>query len=194
MGFTELFVMMNHVFLYFEFLKPEIEESNPSIHKKRKIEFQFHIKNKTKKSPLEKQMKQMQVLEKTFPMQISSSLKLLNLGKIIPEPYYHTEHSLFPVGFRSLRIYYSMFHPGVKCEYLCEILQGNLRPVFKVTSQEDTSNPIVEDDPTTCWTQIYQKAGPLNNKTFEKVAISGTERFGLLDSYVVSMLEQLPDV
>lgn len=41
LGFNELFVMMNHIFLFFEFLTPEIEDSNSSIQKKRKIEFQY---------------------------------------------------------------------------------------------------------------------------------------------------------
>lgn len=40
---------MNHAFLFFEFLRPEVEESNPSIHKKRKIEFHYRLKNQESK-------------------------------------------------------------------------------------------------------------------------------------------------
>ena len=57
-------------------------------------------------------------------MQVNASLKLLNLGRIIPSVFYHSEHNLFPVGFKSIRTYASMFTRGVKCLYTCEILEG----------------------------------------------------------------------
>lgn len=111
------------------------------------------------------------------------------MGHIKVDPYYHTEHNLFPVGYKSVRSYYSMKYPGIKCDYICEILEGHDRPMFKVTNTEDIDNPIIKSDPTECWNYIYEIAGLLNNKTIEKLAISGTERFGLLDSSVIKFIE-----
>jgi len=77
---------------------------------------------------------------------------LLSLGKIIPSPYYHSEHNLFPVGFKSIRNYASMFTKGKRCGYTCEILEGqDGKPIFKVVSEEDPENPIIKSSCTGCW-------------------------------------------
>jgi hypothetical protein len=59
-----------------------------------------------------------------FPLQINTSLKLLNIGTINVNPAYHSEHNLFPVGFKSVRTHSSMFYKGKRSEYTCEILEG----------------------------------------------------------------------
>jgi hypothetical protein len=50
--------------------------------------------------------------ELILPMNVNASLKLVSLGRILPLPNYHSEHNLFPVGYKSLRIYSSMFNKG----------------------------------------------------------------------------------
>ena len=52
-----------------------------------------------------------------YPIFISSSLRIENLGEICIEPYYHLEHNIFPIGYKAVRIYGSMRHPNQKCEY-----------------------------------------------------------------------------
>ncbi len=49
------------------------------------------------------------------------------LGYINTNPSFHSEHNLFPVGFKTVRIYNSMFNKGVKCEYTSEILEVYLK-------------------------------------------------------------------
>jgi len=44
-----------------------------------------------------------------YPIQINNSLKLVNLGGISTNPNYHSEHNLFPIGFKSIRVYASIF-------------------------------------------------------------------------------------
>ena len=101
---------------------------------------------------------------------------------------------MFPVGFQSVRVYYSTQHKNQKCEYFCEILKGEKKPLFRVTSEEEPKNPYESEDPTICWNKIYEKYCQVNNKPNDNVAISGTERFGLLDQLVINILENLEGV
>jgi hypothetical protein len=54
-----------------------------------------------------------------FPIHVNQSLRLLAIGSIVTHPNYHSEHNLFPVGFRTVRVHASMFRKGQKCEYTC---------------------------------------------------------------------------
>ena len=90
-----------------------------------------------------------------FPLQINNSLKLLSTGTISTNANYHSEHNLFPIGFKSIRTHYSIFKKGQKCEYLNEILEGSdNKPLYRVTCSEDPDNPIIKDSSTGCWVYI----------------------------------------
>lgn len=79
------------------------------------------------------------------------------MGKIIPTTAYHSEHNLFPVGFKSVRTHASMFTKGKRCQYTCEILEGNDgKPLFKVVCEEDVENPIIKSSCTGCWVIVFK--------------------------------------
>jgi len=84
-----------------------------------------------------------------------------------------------------------MFKKGFKAQYTCEILDGGDKPIYKVTSSEDPDNPIIRDSSTGCWVYICNKVNDLADHKKEKVTISGTERFGLLENTVKKVLESL---
>eukprot|EP01016_Furgasonia_blochmanni_P047724 TRINITY_DN7041_c0_g1_i5.p1 TRINITY_DN7041_c0_g1~~TRINITY_DN7041_c0_g1_i5.p1 ORF type:complete len:195 (+),score=62.95 TRINITY_DN7041_c0_g1_i5:68-586(+) len=128
-----------------------------------------------------------------YPVHINNSLTIMNFGRINTNPNYHSEHNLFPVGFKSVRVYASMFTRGVKAEYSCEIIDGGEKPIYKVTSNEDQENPIIKDSSTGCWVHVLQRVNDLQEVKKAKVTISGTERFGLLEPNVVRVLEYLPN-
>ena len=67
------------------------------------------------------------------------------------------------------------------------------KPLFKVISSEDPSNPIIKNSCTGCWVHICQKVNDLQEHKKSKVTISGTDRFGLLDPNVARYLEELPN-
>lgn len=87
----------------------------------------------------------------------------------------------------------SMFTKGIRCNYTCEILEGDGKPIYKVTSEEEPHRPITRDSSTGCWVYICQRVNMLQEVKKEKVTISGTERFGLLEPNVVRLLEDLVD-
>lgn len=86
-----------------------------------------------------------------------------------------------------------MFNKGQRAKYRCEILEGEGRPIYKVIPEEDSDNPIIKDSSTGCWVHICQRVNNLQDVKKEKVTISGTERFGLLEQNVVRLLEDLPE-
>lgn len=91
-----------------------------------------------------------------------------------------------------MRNYYSMFNKGEKAEYTCEILDGGDKPIYRVTSSEDPDHPIEGDSSTYCWVTICKKVNDISDKKKQKVTISGTERFGLLEDCVKRIIEFLP--
>ena len=60
-------------------------------------------------------------------------------------------------------------------------------------SEECPDDVIVRDSSTGCWVHICKKVNDLREIKKAKVTISGTERFGLLESNVVRLLEHLPN-
>ena len=54
-----------------------------------------------------------------FPININPSLILVATGTINTNPNYHSEHNLFPVGYKSIRTHASMFTRGVRARYTC---------------------------------------------------------------------------
>jgi hypothetical protein len=209
-------VILNHLENFVEFLKPSIENQNFTLLKKRKTEFLLqpniqsneglvgpnNVDKLNRNRPTLKKVKlevtnnaldDQAISDMNFPISVTSSLKLLALGKVNTFPNYHSEHNIFPLGFKTERTYFSMFHKDTRCEYICEILEGDGKPIFKVTSSEDPDHPIIRDSSTGCWIYICKKVNDLSDNKKEKVTISGTERFGLIDHMIASLVERLPD-
>ena len=70
-----------------------------------------------------------------FLININPSLILVATGQIHVNPNYHSKHNLFPIGYVSIRTHASMFTRGVRARYTCEILEGDGKPVYKVTPE-----------------------------------------------------------
>lgn len=87
-----------------------------------------------------------------YPILINSSLQILNLGEINYDKIsFHSEKNLFPIGFKSIREHSSMFKLGERTQYVCEILNGGNKPLYKITPMNDPENPIIKESSTGCW-------------------------------------------
>lgn len=167
--------------------------------KQSKIKYQktnSKVKIAEKKAITEELMKLAETgefIELDPPYQVSASLKLVNTGVVNINPNYHSEHNLFPIGFKTIRTHSSMIYSNAKTEYVCEILDGGDKPIYKVTPLEDENNPIIRDSSTGCWIHVCNRVNEISERKKAKVTISGTERFGLIDPIVVSLLESLPN-
>ena len=124
-----------------------------------------------------------------YPIVVSPTLSILNLGSIEWErPNYHSEKNFFPIGFKAIREYTSMFKLGERCQYICEILDGGPRPLFKVTSSEDPNNPLIRDSSSGVWIEICKKINELQGSKRTNVTVSGPDRYGLAEPGVNQLL------
>jgi hypothetical protein len=106
------------------------------------------------------------------PLTVSSSLQILNFGKIEGERQaYHTEKNLFPIGFTSIIEHCSMFNIGERALYTCEIMEGGQKPLFKLTPHEDMENPIIKESCTGCWIVVCNKINDMQKIKRTKVTI-----------------------
>ena len=125
---------------------------------------------------------------------INNSLSIECLGTLDwNKPLYHTEKNLFPIGFKSMREHLSLVNPGERCQYMCEILDGGSKPLYKVTSMDEPNNPIMKDSSTGCWIDICKKLNDISGNRRMNVTVSGPERFGLADLNVIRILQTLPN-
>jgi F/Y-rich N-terminus/F/Y rich C-terminus len=132
-----------------------------------------------------------------YPIVINNSLTILNLGEIdLSRPNYQSGRNIFPIGFKSIREHSSIFHAKERIEYLCEILDGGAKPLFRVTPMQDRQpleeHAILKDSCTGCWIIICNRVNELQKSRRSKVTVSGTDRFGLWDTNVVKLIHELP--
>ena len=132
-----------------------------------------------------------------YPIVINNSLTILNLGEIdFNRPNYQSGRNIFPIGFKSIREHSSIFHAKERIEYLCEILDGGNKPLFRVTPMQDRQpleeHTILRDSCTGCWIVICNRVNELQKSRRSKVTVSGTDRFGLWDTNVVNLIHELP--
>jgi len=119
-----------------------------------------------------------------------------DLGEILPDPNYHTRTHLFPVGFRSERLYASALNPNDRVVHTSEILQGDSGPVFRVC--HEGGEPSWEGPSSSNVWQAVLNA--VNQKRMEfgmskgGDSISGPEMFGFANLNVAMVLEGLPGV
>jgi hypothetical protein len=89
-------------------------------------------KNEEIKEEIEKEDKDEEGI-KTF-----GSITLISLGKInFENQNFHTDRYIFPIGFKTQKMYQSYLKLNQKCTYTCEILEdeNTHKPLFKVTCE-----------------------------------------------------------
>jgi hypothetical protein len=55
-----------------------------------------------------------------YPIGINRTLKIINLGKVIPDVSFKGPN-IFPIGYKAIRLYYSLANPSIETEYIMEI-------------------------------------------------------------------------
>ena len=107
-----------------------------------------------------------------YPCLRIGALTVLRWGEIVVEAPWHSSHSIYPLGFLSRRIFWSVRNAWRRCVYTCEIvadaaplvvpdgddedeaaatatepLQPQARPVFVITCDEDQELLIAASSP-----------------------------------------------
>ncbi|OQR94317.1 histone-lysine N-methyltransferase [Achlya hypogyna] len=121
---------------------------------------------------------------------------------------FHTVSTLYPVGFRSTRIFWSAVTPQQRCLYECEILAApTKKPLFRITPSDDMDRPIVGASPNDAMNQLRSRVlalyeskqvfsvgwNPfLRRSSWFSYGLIGDHFFGLSVPVVGAALEALP--
>ncbi|XP_037947681.1 histone-lysine N-methyltransferase trr-like [Teleopsis dalmanni] len=130
------------------------------------------------------------------------SLTLLNMGQLLPHQLhsFHTADCIYPIGYKSIRIYWSMKHVNQRSRYVCSIAEVAGRPEFRIQI-DDPSEKDVEfraETPKAAWRPILESIVRMRNENkllqlFPQF-IAGEDLFGLTEPSIVRILESLPGV
>eukprot|EP00173_Palmaria_palmata_P004933 Plantae.Rhodophyta-Palmaria_palmata.ctg7756.p1 GENE.Plantae.Rhodophyta-Palmaria_palmata.ctg7756~~Plantae.Rhodophyta-Palmaria_palmata.ctg7756.p1 ORF type:complete len:325 (-),score=35.52 Plantae.Rhodophyta-Palmaria_palmata.ctg7756:62-1036(-) len=129
-----------------------------------------------------------------FPIHLGV-LTVMSVGRVdFERPSFHTDRTLYPIGFKSSREYTSMNDVDKTCQYVCEILDGGgPAPVFKVTCMDRPDTPFTSPSPSGCWTNVLtavRDATPTDRKRLH-TNVSGPEYFGLTNALVQELVQGL---
>lgn len=117
------------------------------------------------------------------------------LGVIVVHPRYYSTSTIYPVGFRSERQYYSIVDIDEKMTYISEIVDGgNNGPIFRVTSEGEEGESFEASSPTGAWKKVLRRINELReiDETLPPItSISGPEMFGLSNAQVIHLIEGL---
>jgi len=133
-----------------------------------------------------------------MPLQLGV-LTVENLGVIEYErPGFHTERTLYPIGYRSLRCYLSLVNPDTQCNYVCEVVDdGDVTPKFRVSCSDDPDVfTFLGESPSAAWGQVMvgiRERMPEPRRR-QRVNVSGPEYFGFAHVIVQELLQGLPNV
>ncbi|KAJ2231374.1 hypothetical protein IWW45_005495 [Coemansia sp. RSA 485] len=128
-----------------------------------------------------------------FPMVVGRGMDEIHiqaLGRIVWTPdSYHTSRYIWPVGFRSTRMYPSMRDNRARCLYTSEILDGGDMPVFQVTADDMPGEPFRASSSSGVWKQILDIL--MANGLGVKTHASGPQMYGLSHLAVTKAIQEL---
>ena len=97
-----------------------------------------------------------------YPIEMGSVLRILNLGKIDTErKTFWSKKMIYPIGFKAIRKFKSMIKKGAVSEYVCEIIDGGEKPLYKITCLDDIDHPIVDQSASSAWVTVLTKISKL---------------------------------
>lgn len=128
-----------------------------------------------------------------LPIEIGM-MRILCLGKIITDrPGFHSKRYIWPVGFRSSRLYPSTLDPRRKVLYISEIREGPAEPLFVVIPEDADS--VEGATATAAWHHIVKAVNDQKEDQEGRrvtTAVSGPEMFGYSHPTIANLIQQLP--
>lgn len=129
------------------------------------------------------------------------SLIFLSIGQLLPHQLqnFHTQNCLYPVGYKVVRIYWSMHKLGARSRYTCSIHDVDGQPQFQVkVSYKGQEKVLTHRTPKGVWQKVLQPIESFRRETqaikvFSNF-ITGEDLFGLTEPAIVRITESLPGV
>ncbi|XP_022247469.1 histone-lysine N-methyltransferase 2C-like isoform X2 [Limulus polyphemus] len=130
------------------------------------------------------------------------SLILWNVGQLLPHQLqaFHSSTSIYPVGYKAVRMYWSIRRLGKRCRYVCSIRDFSGKPDFQIQVQEPGHDEFTLKDstPKGVWQQVLEPIQEMRQqaKTINVFPnfITGEDLFGLTEPSILHILESLPGV
>lgn len=143
-----------------------------------------------------------QLIRQSFPFRIGP-ITFQNFG-LLPGDIniiqkYHSENYLYPIGFSSVREYWDVEEPSMKCLYVSEIRSGAEEgPTFAVYKALNREICFVSSSSSGAWKALLEQLsiakverGEIPTNTL--LAVSGPDMYGLSRPEVLFMMQGLPN-
>ena len=127
-----------------------------------------------------------------LPLPIRGGITITSLGRIVTDRIlYHTNSTIYPVGFTSQRSYYSLKTPNTKVMWTSRIDDGGVSPLFVVTPADDPETPVINRTASGAWGEVIRKVHRLKGKGHLKVTQSGPMIFGVANSLIKQLVGEM---
>ncbi|KAG9510228.1 Histone-lysine N-methyltransferase trr [Fragariocoptes setiger] len=101
------------------------------------------------------------------------SLVFLNSGQLLPYQLkaFHSEDSIYPIGYKVIRFYWSFRRLDKRCKYICIIQDDNGRPEFKIDVEEPgfANTSFIDASPMRVWRQVLDKILELRQTAQDRI-------------------------
>lgn len=133
----------------------------------------------------------------SFPLRLSSTLNLVNLGKVVYDrDTFHNDRYIYPAGYESEKLSFSIFNPAEKCWYRSLIIDRGLKePVFRVEVKNNSKYYFEGNAPSNPWLAVLKavddKRKEMGMDVQKSKTVSGPEFYGLAHSVVKNLLAKM---
>lgn len=122
----------------------------------------------------------------------NDEVTIVNIGHIISNrEAYHTQRYIWPVGFKSKKVYASLLAPGKKNTYVNEILENGDSPIFQITIEEEPTKKFTSSSASGVWKIVLDKIAEKGYGA--KSHASGPQMMGLNNLALVNYIQDLPN-
>jgi hypothetical protein len=141
-----------------------------------------------------------------MPIPLAGGVTLLELGTVdAVHEKFHNNRYIFPIGYKSKRMYWSFVEPTRRVAYIQEIRsvaaktkQGTdtTEPLFVLTCEDAPDQPLSSSTPSGVWSILRERTkAQREEKAGKKLStnISGQDQFGLSNGIVKALIEELPN-
>ncbi|XP_028398675.1 LOW QUALITY PROTEIN: histone-lysine N-methyltransferase 2C-like [Dendronephthya gigantea] len=157
--------------------------------------------NRQEIEQIAKMLNHNQTSEKPYSFRIGN-LILNSIGQLLPHQVqaFHTRDFVYPVGFSTTRIYWSMRVVGRRCRYQCHVKDVNGDPYFVVKVEEEGYEDVSFEarTPRDAWLKILEPVESQRKNTNRVNLfpgyITGEDLFGLSETLIVRIVESMPGV
>ncbi|BAT79962.1 hypothetical protein LR48_Vigan213s001500 [Vigna angularis] len=130
-----------------------------------------------------------------------TSVEPVSLGSVVHGKLWCSKRAIYPKGFKSRVLFFSILDPTIICSYISEVIDaGFLGPLFKVTMEECPNEAFTDTSSDNCWESVLKRLhheikrrrslGELELPNLKLLrSINGHRMFGFLLPSIIQAIE-----